>query len=361
MVPSLDIEYPRLVHALVDAGNALARYDQALSFLHNRELLLSPLRSQEAVVSSRMEGTISTVDEILEYDATDESGEGDVQNVRSEIVETILYSRTLKYAQEEISDNRPINSMLIRSMHQMLLSFGRGAAKNPGQYKTEQNYIGSEYSRFIAFVPISPEKLPGGLELLFDFISRPEHPDLIRTGLAHVEFEALHPFKDGNGRIGRMLITLMLWSSGTISSPHFYISRYLEDHKVEYIAHLRAVSEGNNWTEWLLFFLKAVKEQAIYNLATTNQIRDLYEDMKTVFSDVTGSKHAITLLDAVFTTPIFRNKQISKNSQIPPASINRYTKALLEDDRRLLKVVRQAAGRRAAVYSFEPLLEIIRD
>jgi Fic family protein len=358
--PPAEIDYPHIVQALVEAGAELARYDQELTLLHNRELFLAPLRNQEAVLSSRMEGTISTVDEILEYDSSEEEGKEESEHTRSAVLETILYRRALNYAQKELSDGKKINSGLIRSMHQMLLTLGRGAAKTPGQYKTEQNYIGDERSRIMSYVPISPEKLGEGLDRLFAYISESEHPELIRTGVAHVEFEALHPFQDGNGRIGRMLITLMLWSSGVISSPHFYISRYMEEHKKAYASHMKAVSEENDWTGWLLFFLEAAKEQAKYNLSIMNQIRALYDEMKAVFSDVTGSKHSIMLLDAIFTIPIFRNQQICRLTKIPPATMNRFTKSLAMDERNLLKVVREGAGRRATLYSFEPLMEIIR-
>jgi len=353
-------DYSRIIEPLLNANDALARYDQALVHLHNRELFLAPLRNQEAVLSSRMEGTISTVDEILEYESDDETNKDDEGAVRSDIIETILYRRALNYAQADIEEGRPMNKALLRSMHQLLLSFGRGAAKSPGQFKSEQNYIGDERTGRISYIPISPEKLDEGLDRLFNYIGSDVHPALIRTAFAHVEFEALHPFKDGNGRIGRMLITLMLWSSGIISSPHFYISRYMEENKDGYIAQMKAVSAENDWTGWLIFFLEAVKAQADYNLNAMNRIRALYEAMKGVFAEITGSKYSIAVLDAVFTSPIFRNQQICKRSGVPPATINRFTKALLADPRTLLKVARPAAGRRAAVYSFEPLLELIR-
>lgn len=358
--PPPDADYSQVIGSLLQANDALARYDQALVHLHNRELFLAPLRNQEAVFSSRMEGTISTVDEILEYESDDETSKDEAGTVRSDIIETILYRRALNYAQAEMEEGRPMNQGLLRSMHQLLLSFGRGAAKSPGQFKSEQNYIGDERTGRISYIPISPEKLDEGLDRLFKYIGSDVHPALIRTAFAHVEFEALHPFKDGNGRIGRMLITLMLWSSGIISSPHFYISRYMEENKDAYIAQMKAVSAENDWTGWLIFFLEAVKAQADYNLNAMNRIRGLYEEMKGVFAEITGSKHAIAVLDAVFTTPIFRNQQICKRSGVPPATINRFTKALLADPRTLLKVARPAAGSRAAVYSFEPLLELIR-
>jgi len=175
-----------------------------------------------------------------------------------------------------------------------------------------------------------------------------------------VEFEALHPFEDGNGRIGRIIITLMLWSSGVISTPNFYISRFMEEHKEEYIDRMREVSKSSDWTGWILFFLEAIKEQAAYNLSMTNKIGDLYEEMKHTFSELTGSKHAISYLDAVFTMPIFKNQQISKISGISPATVNRFSSSLCEEQKGILKIVREGAGRRATIFSFEPLLEIIR-
>lgn len=358
--PPGELDYPRIIQALMDAGAALARYDQELTRLHNRELFLAPLRNQEAVLSSRMEGAISTIDEILEYDSSEAEDGPAIENVKSDVIETVLYRRTLNYAQQEMADGRPLNATLLRSMHQMLLSFGRGASKNPGQFKIEQNYIGDERSRIVSYIPISPEKLTEGLDRFFAYLEGSDHPELIRTALAHLEFEALHPFLDGNGRIGRMLITLLLWSRGVISSPHFFISRYMEEHKDDYIRCMRAVSGENDWTGWILYFLDAVKSQSEYNLQATRRIGDLYEEMKGVFSDVTGSKHAIALLDAVFSIPVFRNQQIAARSGIPPANVNRYTNALLASDRRLLRIARRGAGRRPAIYSFEPLLEIIR-
>jgi len=259
------LDYGSITPLLLQATSSLARYDQELLSLHNPDFFLAPLQSQEAVVSSRMEGTISTMDEILEFDATEEENSKSSSNVRSDVIETILYRRTINYAKEEIGEGRDFSNTLIRSMHQMLLSLGRGAAKSPGQYKNEQNYIGEKRSQKINYVPVSPELLLDGMEDLFCYmkgsIDTDGHPELVRTSLAHVEFEALHPFKDGNGRIGRILITLMLWKSGVINSPHFYISRFMEENKDEYIERMREVSRTNDWTGWILFFLKAVKEQ----------------------------------------------------------------------------------------------------
>ena len=131
----------------------------------------------------------------------------------------------------------------------------------------------AEIEKEILFIPISPEKLQDGLDNLFKYIQKSTHPSLVKTCLTHIEFEALHPFKDGNGRIGRMLITLMLWSSGTISAPHFYISAYLEDNKSVYMDTMRNVSRDDNWENWCIFFLEAIEQQAIRNLIVSESIK----------------------------------------------------------------------------------------
>ena len=133
----------------------------------------------------------------------------------------------MKNAQHAIDDGYPLSLSLVKSLHKQLLFFGRGASKSPGELKNEQNYLADRSKKNILFIPISPEKLQDGLDTLFQFIDSDNHPVLVRAALSHIEFEALHPFKDGNGRIGRMLITLMLWLSDAISAPHFYISNYL--------------------------------------------------------------------------------------------------------------------------------------
>lgn len=354
--PALD--YGVLVESLLKATDALARYDQMLKGMHNSEILLAPLRNQEAVISSRMEGTISTMDEILQYSA-EHAEEENSSEVRSEVIETILYRRALNAAQKQLEEGYPLSPALVKSIHSHLLSWGRGAALSPGQFKTEQNYVGDRNSRVIRFVPISPEQLPGGIEALFSFIgSDGAFPVLVRTALAHVEFEALHPFEDGNGRVGRMLVTLMLWKTGVISAPHFYISRYFEDQKEDYIRLMREVSSEGRWETWCRFFLTAVEAQAKNNLTAAESIRSLYEEMKSRFTSVLSSKWAVRALDYIFTNPIFRNNGFTKESGIPAGTAARFTRMLLEG--KLLQTVRPASGRRPATYRFEPLMERVR-
>ena len=356
--PPIHLNYTDFLESLLSATAAIARYDQVLKSMHNSEILLAPLRNQEAVISSRMEGTVSTMDEIMEYEADYEDTLENDANVRSEVIETWLYQRALKTAQGMIQDGYPLSAHLIKDMHARLLSFGRGAGKSPGKFKVEQNFIADSGRRDILFVPVSPEKLQEGIDKLFDYIHQSSAPILVKTAVTHVEFEALHPFKDGNGRIGRMLITLMLWHFGSISQPHFYISGYLEDHRDEYIGLMRNVSQNNDWEVWCEFFLRAVEQQAIRNLEVAEQIRTLYEDMKGVFSETLSSKWSVNALDFMFTNPVFRNNRFASNSGIKLSTASRFTRALVEAG--LLRVVYGASGRRAALYSFEPLMNLVR-
>lgn len=355
--PPQEIDLPQILPALLGATNAIARYDQMLKNMHNSEILLAPLRNQEAVISSRMEGTISTMDEILQYEADYPEGEYSSE-VRSDIVETVLYQRTLKNAQKAMEDGYPLSKSLLKTMHQQLLSFGRGANKSPGEFKKEQNYIADTLTRKILFVPISPEKLESGLDRLFNYINQNPDPILLKTAVTHLEFEALHPFQDGNGRIGRMLITLMFWKAHTLSAPHFYISGYLEENKNRYIDLMRNVSQTGNWNEWAIFFLNAIEYQSEKNLHIAENIRILYEQMKMEFSEILSSKHSLAVLDFVFTYPVFRNSKLSEETGISPASASRFTKALQEKG--ILTLTEEAAGRKSARYSFEHLMNLVR-
>ncbi|MFC6204073.1 Fic family protein [Psychrobacter urativorans] len=356
--PPTNLNYGEFVNELIKATDAIARYDQMLKNMHNSEILLAPLRNQEAVISSRMEGTVSTMDEILKFEADYENDSTITSSVRSEVVETILYQRALKAAQEALIDGYPMSQSMLKTIHQRLLSFGRGATKSPGEFKTEQNYLADRYKRTILFVPITPERLTDGLENLFEYIESSQDPSLIKAALTHVEFEALHPFKDGNGRIGRMLITLMLWQAGTISAPYFYISGYFEENKNRYIDMMREVSQYNNWDNWCAFFLEAVEKQSIRNLKIAEDIQALYEDMKQRFADILSSKWSVIALDFVFTNPVFRNNKFTNQSGIPAATASRFTRLLLDEG--IISQIEESSGRRPALYSFEPLMELVR-
>lgn len=354
--PPKNIDYSFFIEELVSATSALARFDQMLKNLHNTEILLAPLRNQEALISSRIEGTISTMDEILQYEADHDiedtiSGKGDV-------IETILYQRALKNAQSALESGYDFSISFIKQMHQQLLYLGRGANKSPGEFKKEQNYLADRLRKEIQFIPIRPESLDQGLEELFMFLESSKLPPVIKTAVMHLEFEALHPFQDGNGRIGRMLITLNLWREKILSQPHFYISGYFEQNKDQYIEQMRNVSKTGDWNQWIRFFLKAIEIQAIRNLEIAESIKELYETTKTEFSELLSSKWNIEILDFIFTYPVFRNNKFVSTTKIPNATAVVMIRKLVENG--YLVVKEESSGRRAAMYSFEPLLKLVR-
>jgi Fic family protein len=352
-------DYSRLIKPISSASGALARYDQILKTMHSSDIVLAPLRSREAVISSRMEGTVSTLDEVLRLEAEqEEDGETAQRTARNEAVEVYLYGRAMKLAQASMKDGAPLSSWLIRSSHKLLLGFGRGATLSPGDFKTEQNYLADSSKRQVLFVPTSPETLNEGMEKLFSFIHNEDWEILIRTAIAHLEFEALHPFKDGNGRIGRMIIPLMLWDANAISEPHFYISEYFEKNKEEYLDRMREVSACGAWEDWILFFLCGVEAQAKQNIEKAEQVQSLYEEMKEKFRDVLSSRWTITALDFIFSRPVFRNNVFTNKAGIPAPTAHKFTRNL--SDAGLLRTIAPASGRRPALYAFEPLLSLMR-
>jgi Fic family protein len=357
--PPQNLRYEELLDPVSEAASAISRYDQMLASMHNSEILLAPLRNQEAVVSSRMEGTISTLDEVLRIEAEGAGDQDDAfRHARSEAVETYLCTRAMQRIQKEIEAGRPLSEFLIRQAHQILQSFGRGATKSPGSYKTEQNYIGEKRRQSVSFVPISPQALPMGMQSLVDFILNSNLNRLLKAAVAHVEFEALHPFKDGNGRIGRMIITLMLWTSGLIRQPHFYVSSFFERNRDDYIDMMRRVSANDEWTEWCAFFLDGLRDQAERNITVASKIFTLYEEMKLRFRDELKSEWSVEALDFMFANPSFQNSKFTSHDRIPghvAASISRKLR-----EAGILSTILPGSGRRPAIYGFEPLIAIIR-
>lgn len=357
--PPATLDYEALLGPLEEAAASLARYDAKMSSMVNSELFLAPLRRQDAVSSSRMEGTISTIEELYRLEAEVEAGTSDpYREARNDDIETLLYSRALRNAQQALAEGAPLSEHLIRTAHQQLLSFGRGASKRPGTYKIEPNYIGEERRGKVHYVPIQPEHLAPAMAELIRFMNQSTMRPLLRTALTHVEFEALHPFEDGNGRIGRMLITLMLWKLEIISQPNFFVSGYFEMHKDLYIEKMRAVSATGDWTGWCIFFLQAMQAQAKVNIQTADRIFALHGEMREQFRAILNSQFHDQALDFVFASPIFRNDQFVDRSGIPASSARALSRRLAEAG--LLRTLQPAAGRRAALYAFDPLLDVLK-
>lgn len=357
--PPPRLDYEDLLGPLEDAAASLARYDAKMSGMVNNALFLAPLRRQDAITSSRIEGTISTIEELYRIEAEEDAGSADpYREARNDDIETFLYSRALRNAQQALAEGMPLGEHLIRTAHQQLLSFGRGARKRPGSYKVEQNYIGDERRGRIHYVPIAPEQLAPAMAELVHYINHGTMRPLIRTAIAHVEFEALHPFEDGNGRIGRMLITLMLWKLGVLHQPNFFVSGYFETHKDEYIERMRRVSAAGDWTGWVTFFLRAMHAQATVNIQTADAIFHLHGAMRERFREALNSQYHDQALDFVFASPIFRNDRFVERSGMPASSARALSRRLVETG--LLRTIEPASGRRAAMYAFDPLLDLLK-
>jgi len=352
--PPAALDWSRLIPRLGPAAAALARYDGMLAAVPNPGVLLAPLSTREAVLSSRIEGTQATIEEVFEVEA---GGEAASTERRDDIQEILNYRAAMRRA-EAMLEELPLSQRVIREAHRVLLSGVRGESKSPGDYRRVPNWIGAPgCSREEArFVPIDAAKLPDAMSAWERFIHADEPDHLIQLALLHAEFEALHPFLDGNGRLGRMFVPLFLWRRDLIAKPVFYISAYFEARRDAYYEHLLAVSRDGDWTGWCAFFLEAVRVQAEDNLVKARAILDLYEDLKRRMPELTRSQYAIRALDWIFLRPVFSGSDFVTAAGIPKPTARRFLGVLRKAG--ILLEIRPGRGRRAAILAFPDLLGI---
>ena len=354
--PPKSLDWEGLVPLIGPANAAVARYDGILAAVPNAHVLLSPLTTQEAVLSSRIEGTQATMGEVLEYEARGDTDEPATAK-EADIWEILNYRKAMRAATESLKE-LPLCSRIILECHKILLNSVRGHGKSPGQYRKIPNWIGPKGCPIeeASFVPIDAAKLPEAMSRWEKFIHEDAPDRLIQLSLLHAEFEALHPFLDGNGRLGRMMIPLFLHQAGIIQQPMFYISAYLEKHRDEYYERLNAVSRSNDWSGWCTFFLKVVQIQAEENLAKAQAILDLYNRMKILFAELTHSQYAIHALDWVFERPIFKSSDFVRSAMIPNPTAKRILGVLKVEG--ILRELQPGSGRRAATIAYPALLNI---
>ncbi len=345
-----------LIPALGQANRSLAEYNGMLRRLPNSELLLSPLRLQEAVLSSRIEGTLATMSEVLQFEA----GEPPQKEARRQDIEEILnYRSALDAAMEELR-TRPFSLNLLLKLHKLLLSSVRGHNKAPGQFRKQQNYIGSRIGGVdhIRFTPPDWMKLEHSLDNWEKYYHSEEEP-LVRLACLHAQFEFLHPFLDGNGRIGRILIPIFLFEKELLSHPSFYLSEYIEAHRDNYISSLQELGRSkHSWRNWTEFFLNAITIQAKRNAAMAHAILALYERLKKRFLEVTSSRYAVPLLDAVFPTTYFQASQLAWQGD-PPSKPTLMTMLQALERHGVIKLYRMNAGRRSSIWWLPDLIELI--
>lgn len=353
--PPDQFDWPRLIPLIGPANAALARYDGLLTAVPNAAVLLSPLTTQEAVLSSRIEGTQATMGEVLRYEA---AGDETLDPAKREDIEEVLnYRRAMRQASDEMQ-KLPLCNRLIRNLHKTLMAGVRGHDKARGRFRMIQNYIGV-YGRPIEearFVPIAPDALEAGMARWEKYLHETTHDVLVQLAVIHAEFESLHPFLDGNGRIGRMLIPLYLFDRKLLQSPMFYLSEYLEGNRQEYYDRLLAVSRDDDWTGWCQFFLEAIQRQALANETKTRKILTLYEEKKNWFIDLTHSQYAVRALDWFFCRPIFKTPDFVEGVEIPRGTAHRMVQVAKQHG--LLRELVSGSGRRPAVLAFAELVNI---
>lgn len=356
-LPVKNLNYKKII-GLVGRSNAeLARYDGLLQAIINPEILLSPLTTNEAVLSSKIEGTQATLDEVLKFEAGIDLME---DRKKQDVQEIVNYRSTLILAEQELHD-RPLSLFLIRQMHQELMNDVRGAAKQPGEFRSTQNWIGKPGTPIeqASFIPPEPIVMQDHLKVFEKYIQTEDSDVLVQSAVIHAQFEILHPFLDGNGRIGRILIPLFLYYKKALSRPMFYLSAYLENHRDEYYIRLREISDNGDWDGWVSFYLTAMIEQSKENRAKVKEILELYFKIRDYVVERTRSQYAHQLLDAIFDKPVFRSVDVRKRTKIPKQSLMPMLKQLRED--KILINLREARGRMPAVLVFQKLLEITED
>ncbi|MCB1393735.1 Fic family protein [Nitrobacter sp.] len=354
--PPENLDWPRLLPLIGPANAAVACYEGVLHGIPYPNVLLSPLTAQEAVLSSRIEGTQATLGEVLEFEAQGELFDESTPK-KADIREVLNYRAALNEATRLLAE-LPLSQRLIRQTHGVLMQGVRGRNKDPGEYRRIANWIGPGGCSVdeARFVPCAADKLPQAMDAWEQYLHADAPDKLVQLAIVHAEFEAIHPFLDGNGRLGRLVVPLFLYANGLLSRPNFYLSDYLESRREEYYERLLAVSRDDDWSGWVAFFLKALIAQAEANQTKAQAIHTLYRDRKDWIAQVTRSQYGVRALDWMFARPIFKTSDFVETADIPRPTANRILR--LVRDEGLLTELQSASGRRAAILAFAELLNI---
>ncbi len=311
---------------LSSADRDLARLDAIAALLPNPDLFVAMYVRHEAVLSSQIEGTQSSLEDVLAYEA-----DAMRDDTPKDVEEVVNHVRAMNHGLARLPE-LPLSLRLLREIHAELMRGVRGGDKSPGEFRTSQNWIGGRGSTLAsaAFVPPPPHELMAALGDLERFLhdARDSVPLLVRCGLAHAQFETIHPFLDGNGRVGRLLITLMLCEDGALSRPLLYLSLYLKAHRAEYYDRLTAIRSQGHWEPWLEFFLRGVSVTARVATQTARDIVALREAHRLA---VVKNAKALVLLDALYRQPTIT---VNKAAQIVSSTFPTATKLVRDFEAR---------------------------
>ena len=291
-----------LSRSLSEADRALGRLDGIATVLPNPDLFVSMYVRQEAVLSSQIEGTQSTLEDVLQFEIDSKGHE-----FPKDVQEVVNYVGAMNYGLERLK-TLPLSLRLIREIHGKLLDGVRGSERTPGEFRTSQNWIGPAGCTLsnATFVPPPVHEMHAALENIEKFLHADSFPLLVTCGLAHAQFETIHPFLDGNGRVGRLLITFLLCQKQALGRPLLYLSHYLKEHRAEYYDRLTAIRKDDDWEGWLKFFVRGVYEASREATETARRILALREDHRRLLSEkLAQEKLGATPYDFLFLEYLF--------------------------------------------------------
>jgi Fic family protein len=345
--PSPPIEFSAEFLDLMEKANlALGRLDGLARLLPDVQLFLYFYLRKEAVLSSQIEGTQSSLSELLLFESNQLTGVP-----TDDVVEVSNYVSALQYGLKRLRQDLPISIRLMKEIHAVLLAKGKGKDKRPGEFRDSQNWIGGSRPGNAVFVPAPKEEvvsLMGQIEIFYH-----EHkslPALVKAALIHVQFETVHPFLDGNGRLGRLLITLMLVADGVLSEPLLYLSLYFKEHRSSYYDLLQRVRFEGDWEEWLSFFFTAVLETAQQAVSTALEVLRLFKRDRGRIESLGRIRGTTILVHDLFQRkPYLTISSVSRELHLSQPAVTNAMRALQE-----LKMVKETSGRswnRIYVYS----------
>jgi Fic family protein len=341
---------------LSQADRALGRLDGSTDALPNPDLFVFMYVRKEAVLSSQIEGTQASLIDVLEFES--QALEPDNPQDAAEVVN---YIAAINYGLERLN-TLPVSLRLIREIHNKLMQGVRGAERDPGEFRRTQNWIGSGGCSLAqaTYVPPPPHEMLQALDNLEKFLhDATPIPALIRIGLAHAQFETIHPFLDGNGRTGRLLITFLLCEQNILKRPLLYISHYFKKYRAEYYDRLQAVRDTGNWEGWLKFFLRGVYEVAQEASATARKIVNMKEEHRQLVLNEMGrrSGNAIALLESLYFRPIFTVEHVQAITELSYPNANTLVKDLCD-----IGLLAEITGqKRNRAFSYAPFLDVFRD